>query len=121
VDLEEVGRSILDWIPGAIGIVSLGGEPASVPDHLISALQQHLETIKASNNELPETLRPGEPVVIQGGPFAGYEAIFNARLSGRKRVEVLLKMLQGSQIRVQLSIEQISSSASASSSKVKKK
>ncbi len=32
VDLEAFGRSTLDWLPGAIRIVSFGGEPVSVQD-----------------------------------------------------------------------------------------
>jgi transcriptional antiterminator RfaH len=107
VDLQETGRSVLDWIPGAIGIVSFGDEPAFVPDNLIKILQQHLETINAFDRRISETFLVGGMVTIHGGPFAGYEAIFNAFLPGRDRVEVLLKILQGSQLRVELPVEQI--------------
>jgi transcriptional antiterminator RfaH len=108
IDLEHVGRSILDWIPGGIGIVSFGGEPAPVSDHLINTLHRHLETINAVKNEVAKRFRPGDVVAIHRGPFAGYEAIFDASLPGRDRVELLLKVLQGSEIRVELPIEQIS-------------
>jgi transcriptional antiterminator RfaH len=107
VDLERVGRSILDWIPGAIGIVKFGGEPAPVSDYLINILQRHLEAINALKSEVLKGLQRGDMVAIQAGPFAGYEAIFDARLPGRDRVEVLLKMLEGSQIRVKLPREHI--------------
>jgi transcriptional antiterminator RfaH len=90
-----------------IGIVSFGGEPVPVPDHLITTLQQHLDAINASKRELSARFQLGDSVAIQGGPFAGYEAIFNSRLPGRNRVEVLLKLLQGPQIRVELPIHQI--------------
>jgi transcriptional antiterminator RfaH len=108
VDLEQVGRSILDRIPGAIGIVSFGGEPAPVSDQLVDTLQRHVESINASVRKTSEGFQPGDTVAIHNGPFANYEAIFDARLPGRDRVEVLLKILQGSQIRVELPIEQIS-------------
>jgi transcriptional antiterminator RfaH len=107
IDLEEDGRSILDWIPGAIGIVNFGGEPAPVSDHLVDTLQQHLESINASACESSQGFQRGDVVAIQGGPFAGYEAIFDTRLPGRERVEVLLKILNASYIRVELPIEQI--------------
>jgi transcriptional antiterminator RfaH len=107
LDLESTGSSIVNWIPGAIGIVSFGGEPAPVPDHLITVLQQHLETINASKGELFERFQFGDLVTIQRGPFAGYEAIFNTHLPGRDRVEVLLKLLEGPQLRVELPIQQI--------------
>ena len=106
-DLELTGRSIIDWIPGAIRVVSYGGEPVAVPDHLIDMLRQHLETINGSNVEFSEKFQTGALVAIQGGPLAGYEAIFNAHLPGRDRAEVLLKLLQGPQIRVELPVEQI--------------
>ena len=113
LDLEHISRSIVDWIPGAIGIVSFGGEPIPVPDHLINALQEYLETINAAKSKLSERFQLGDFVTIRGGPFAGYEAIFNAHLPGRDRVEVLLNLLQGPQIRVQLPVEQITPNGSS--------
>ena len=107
VDLQEYGRSILDWIPGAVGIVSFGGDPAAVPDELVAALRQHVEMVNASNGKAPEKYRPGDVVAIRGGPFEGYEAIFDVHLPGRDRVEVLLKLLQGYQVRVELPAELI--------------
>jgi transcriptional antiterminator RfaH len=107
VDLEQVGRSFLEWIPGAIGIVNFGEEPAPVSDQLISTLQQHLKTVNGSVTQMSEMFQRGDLVAIQGGVFAGYEAIFDARLPGRDRVEVLLNMIQGQQLRVELPIEQV--------------
>jgi len=36
----------------------------------------------------------GAPVKITSGPFAGYEGIFDSRLSGSERVRVLLTLLE---------------------------
>src|SRR5687767_6081049 len=69
VNLEQVGKSILNWIPGAIGIVKFGGEPASVSDHLVEALQRHLEKINVSQSEVSMKFQPGEVIAIHGGPF----------------------------------------------------
>jgi transcriptional antiterminator RfaH len=107
IDLEKSDRSDLDWIPGAIGIVNIGGEPVSVPDHLIHVLRQHLEKFNASDTELSQKFQRGDLVTVRGGAFTGYMGIFNTQLPGRDRVEVLLKMLQGSYMRVELPIEQI--------------
>jgi transcriptional antiterminator RfaH len=107
-DLEQVGRSVLDWIPGAIGVVNFGGEPAPVSDHLISALQTHLDTLNASADDMAGRFQPGDVVAIHWGPFAGYEAIFDACLAGRDRVKVLLKMLETQQIQIELPVQQIS-------------
>ena len=102
VDLEELGRSIMTWLPGAVGIVSFGGDPAAVPDEMVTTLRHHVDVINASNGKDTEKYRPGDVVAIRGGPFSGYEAIFDVHLPGRDRVEVLLKLLQGHHIRVEL-------------------
>jgi transcription antitermination factor NusG len=93
VDLEEVGLSTFQWMPYAVGLVSFDNEPAIVPENLIHALRKRLEEIAAAGGELFDGLRPGEPVKIRDGPFAGYEAIFDARLPGSERVRVLIQML----------------------------
>ena len=107
LDLERLNPSMLRWMPGATGLVSFGGEPAHVPDSLMHAIQKRVEEINAAGGEQLERLQPGEPVVIQSGPFAGYEAIFDARLPGNERVRVLLKLLQKRQVTLDLPAGQI--------------
>ena len=107
LDLNDVGRSLVDWIPGAIGLVSFGGDPASVPDHFINTLREHLERINNAHKTTAGRYQPGDVVAIREGAFAGYEAIFDVQLPGRDRVEVLLKMLQGHHLRVELPADQI--------------
>jgi transcription antitermination factor NusG len=101
-DLEQVGQSVFQWMPYTTGLVSFGGEPSIVPDALISSLRRRVEEIEAAGGELFDGLQPGDAVVIQSGPFEGYEAIFNARLSGLERVRVLLKMLSERSLVVEL-------------------
>src|SRR5688572_9370356 len=67
IDLAESGRSILEWIPGAVGIVSFGGDPAPVPDELVTTLRQHLAKVNESNGKGLEKYRPGDLVAIRGG------------------------------------------------------
>lgn len=106
VDLREIGRSLVEWIPGAVGLVNFGGDPASVPDHLVITLREHLDRINNANSH-GSRYQPGDVVAIREGAFAGYEAIFDVQLPGRDRVEVLLKMLQGYHLRVELPADQI--------------
>lgn len=103
VDLGETGLSLFQWMPHAMGIVSFGGEPAPVPDHLVYAVRRRLEEIAQAGGEVLDGLKPGDAVRIQEGPFAGYEAIFDARLPGSERVRVLLELLSN-QRRVPLEI-----------------
>ncbi len=108
VDIERIGISTLQWMPGAQRLISFDGVPASVPDSLIRAIQKRLEEINAAGGELFDGLKPGDVVYIQDGLFAGYEAIFDTSLPGSKRVRVLLKLLQAHrQIPVDLPAGQI--------------
>ena len=102
VDLAAVGYSALAWMPHSYGLVFFGSEPALVPETLITTLRRHVDSINAAGGELFSGLQPGEVVSIQAGPFAGYEAIFDARLPGSARVRVLLKLLNRNQIPVEL-------------------
>ena len=107
LDLEKTGAFSMQYIPGAAGLVSFGGEAALVPDGLIHAIRQRVDEINHAGGELFDLLRMGETVVIHSGPFAGYEAIFDARLPGSDRVRVLLKLLKNRQMPVDLPAGQI--------------
>ncbi len=48
-------------------------------------------------------------MTITSGPFAGYEAIFDARLSGGERVRVLLTMLNDRHVPAEVGKAQITS------------
>jgi transcription antitermination factor NusG len=108
VDIEEVGLSTFQWMPHAIGLVCFGGEPATVPENLVHAIKRRVEEFAEAGGELLDGLKQGDKVRIDEGPFAGYEAIFDARISGTERVRVLLKILTDQrQIPVELRAGQI--------------
>lgn len=100
-DLDEVGVSALQWVPGAIGLVQFDGHVVPVPDSVVHELKRRVAAIEAAGGLTFDGLQPGDPVRITHGPFAGYEAIFDMRLSGSERVQVLLQML-GRLVRVQV-------------------
>jgi transcription antitermination factor NusG len=107
VDLEKVNLSTLRWMPGAVSLISFDGEPASVPDLLITAIERQIEQINSSRRNFIDDLKPGDTILVQDGPFAGYEAIFDGRISGRDRVRVLLYFLQKRQVPIDLREQQI--------------
>lgn len=107
VDLTASGLSVFQYMPFAVGLVRFGGEPSEVPDHLIAAIRQRVGEIAEAGGELFDGLKQGDPVLIHSGPFAGYEAIFDLRVSGSERVRVLLKMLNDRSLPVELDSEQI--------------
>jgi transcriptional antiterminator RfaH len=106
-DLNQVGLSDFHFIPGVRGLVAFGGEPARVPDAIILALQKRIQqTVELGRDPLQGVAR-GDAVMIQEGPFASYEAVFDERISGRARVRVLLAILGGRPIPVVLGADQI--------------
>ena len=106
-DVDEAGLSAFQWMPGAVGLVCFGGIPAPVPDSLIDAIRRNLGGISAAGGELLYRVKPGDPVVIQDGPFAGYQAIFDARLNSKDRVRVLLQLLNDRVVPLELRAQQI--------------
>lgn len=102
IDLNVTGKSMLQWIPGSLGLVAFGGEPACIPEGLIWAIRRHVDEINSTANKIQEGLRVGDEVVIRSGPFAGYDAIFCSRLHDNERAQVLLKALQDQAIRINL-------------------
>ncbi len=101
-DLEVSGVSMFQWMPHTFGLVMYGGEPAPIPDHLIAALRQRVEEITVQEADALAGVRPGDTVQINLGPFKGFEAIFDVRLSGSERVKVLLKFLDSRRVPVEL-------------------
>ncbi len=106
LDLHQIGHSTFAWMPHSGGLVSFGAEPASVPEALIAAIRHRADEINQVGEPL-YGLKPGEAIVIQDGPFAGQEAIFDAHISGDERVRVLLKLLRGRQMPLELPSGQI--------------
>lgn len=115
VDFDEISRPTLQRLPGAVGLVSFGGEPALVSDSLINAIRKRVDEFNASDRDLIKGLSQGQPVTIQSGPFAGHEAIFDARLSGDERVRVLLKLINKQQLPLDLPSGQIKKKGGTSS------
>ncbi len=107
VNLAEVGASTFNWMPFANGLVSFGDEPASVPEDLIEAIRESVDAINHAGGEVFHRIKPGDSVRIRNGPFAGYEAIFDARIKGSDRVRVLLSLLNNRQVPVELAVGQI--------------
>ena len=107
VDLEQENLSALQWMPGAIGLVSFGKEPSWVSDALISAIRKQVTAINIAGGENLAGLISGDEVVIQDGPFVGYKAIFDLSLPGNERVRVLLKLLEDQGMRLELPASQV--------------
>jgi transcriptional antiterminator RfaH len=104
VDLDLIGKSTLERIPGGIGLVSFGDEPAFIPGSLIYTIKQRIEGLKkdAAGKNIP--LNKGDNVVVHDGVFTGYEGIFDIQLSGTDRARVLLSILENRLVSVEMPI-----------------
>lgn len=103
-DLDVLGQNAFSWLPGVVGLVQFGGEPAVVPDKLIAELRARLAALSPESRD---PYQPGERVRIVEGPFAGYEAIFDLHLPGKERVQVLLSFLSNYPQPLKLHMDQI--------------
>lgn len=101
-DLDALGQNFFTWLPGTRGLVGFDGEPSVVPPEMVRWLEKRIGEIDKAGGLVFDELNEGDTVRITRGPFAGLEAIFDKRLSGDERVQVLLKFLSEHPQRVQL-------------------
>jgi len=106
-DIEQLGISVVQWMPYSSGLVAFDGAPAWVPENMVQAIRRHVEELNAARLIQKAGMQPGDALIIRGGPFDGYEAIFDARLPGRERVRVFLTLLQRRQVNVELPLSQV--------------
>jgi len=106
-NLNQIGSSALQWIPGVVSLVSYGGEPAIVQESLLQAIRKRVDQINSAWDERINDLKAGEILEVTSEPFAGYRAIFDTHLPGHERVRVLLQILQDRKIRVALPLRQL--------------
>ncbi len=100
VKLEPASPEVnaLRWLPGATGWVHFGDQVATVPDTVINGIRRHVDELNAEQARGADRFAKGQRLEILGGPFAGYEAIFDTRLSGRDRVRILIKLVHAQQL-----------------------
>ena len=70
------------------------------PGYMVDAINQ-------AGGEILDGLKHGETIKINGGPFMGYEALFDACMTGGERVRVLLKLLEKRLVPLELPMGQI--------------
>ena len=98
-----------NWAPirstvGVSTLVRFGMYPSAVPDDLIEYLRSRDNAEGVQDLPL-HTFQPGEKVVIEEGPFRGYEGIYLAQ-SSQERVTVLLDIV-GRSAKAQINIEHL--------------
>lgn len=79
---------------GVTYVVSFGGGPASVPDEVIEEIKLGMDGGFAR----PDSLQPGDNVIVTSGPFAELRGVFHREISGTERAVILLRALQSARI-----------------------
>jgi transcription antitermination factor NusG len=89
-------------MPHALGLVCFGDDAAAVPPGLVHAIWKRVGSLNDEEVEFGLRLRRGDRVIVREGPLAGYEGVFDARLTGQERVRVLLSLLRDRYVAVEL-------------------
>jgi len=89
VDMSTEFRKVT-YAHGVLRVVKFGSAPALVAEEIIHSIRAReddgLVVLSPSSS-----LNPGQTVLIDKGPFQGFEAIFEQELNGINRVALLLK------------------------------
>jgi len=91
--LDELGENFLQWIPGSVGLVCFGGEPAIVPDNFVLELKRRVTEFQKAGGPPGDDIKAGDRIRVASGPFADCEGVFHTWLSGEERVQVFLEWL----------------------------
>jgi transcriptional antiterminator RfaH len=91
---------------GVIGLVQFGNKPASLPQHVIEAIQQKEQEIINTCVNQPQWQR-GDLLEVLDGPFGGLIGIYQQKESA-ERVSLLLDIL-GRQTQLTLSVNCLAS------------
>ena len=90
VDCDIVPKSSLMWMPGVVNVVSFGGEPAIVDQHVIDLIKERSAKL---NEHGYGGFKHGDRVRITRGPLSDLEGIFDKPMSASGRVRILIDML----------------------------
>jgi transcriptional antiterminator RfaH len=72
---------------GVQNIVSFGGRPSIIDDQIVEFIKSQVD---GQGYVRMDALRPGDRVVIKGGPFKDLVGIFDSSLRDHERVSILL-------------------------------
>lgn len=90
-DLDVVGRSALQYRQGVRRLVFCGDQPAVIPETVILGIERRLTALEVhAIDSAGHALNRGDRALVTGGPFRGYEGIFDKRLTSDERVRLLI-------------------------------
>lgn len=93
VNLEAIGYSKWQWVPGLRHIVEFGGQPIPLSENTINALRVKVDNMGDYGSQPLNHFHPGENVRITQGPLRDMIAIFDGPTTPGQRVQVLFTLL----------------------------
>ncbi len=90
---------VIRWAPGVRRLLHQDGTPALISDEVIDHIRGRLA--QRSFGIVRPRFMPGQPVLIERGPLAAVDAIFDRELDAPSRVQVLVNLL-GRQLQVEV-------------------
>jgi transcriptional antiterminator RfaH len=85
---------VLRWTPGVRTLVEFDGQVARVSDSFVAELRRRLRRVRPVADMVFDADDARGRSSIPGGPFAGFEGIFDGRLYGARRAQLLLSCIQ---------------------------
>ena len=104
-DAAQAGWRVISSTRGVVDIVRSGLSPVPVPSEVVDDLKLRADSDSLVTVSRSCTLRQGDRIRLESGPFAEYEAIFQA-MRDEDRVIALLSLL-GRKVRVQVPVEAV--------------
>mgnify|MGYP005846610515 FL=1 len=92
LDASQGEIRLVSYTSGVLYIVGYDGQPWSVPDGVVSAIQERLAGLGCRPALID--LHAGDRVKITSGPLEDIEAIFDCYLSATGRIRVFIQMLE---------------------------
>lgn len=82
---------LIKYTRGVKRVVGVENMPTAVPDEIINSIKNKMEygIVRISTRMFNQ----GEEVLIKGGPFEGFNAVFEKELKSTERVMILLKAI----------------------------
>jgi transcriptional antiterminator RfaH len=74
---------------GVHSIVSVCNRPVPLDDGIIELIKSRIG--EGGYVKLEEDFKPGDEVLVKGGPFEGFVGVFGRRMKNTERVQILLK------------------------------
>ena len=105
-DLQQIPKSRINTCPGVLRLVEFGGDPQSVPQHVIDTISQQLSRLNGQQMQPVHHFRPGDVVQVKYGPLQDLEMIFVSSMTPGGRVLVLLELL-GRLKKVQVDVDML--------------